>query len=76
VQAGRWAHARLPLQAVIVAEFLKRRWHDGQPSNLFFWRDSKGLEIDLLLENGETQTPIEIKSGATIASDSMVNLKR
>ena len=63
-------------ETFIVTEFLKRCWNDGQPSNLFFWRDSKGLEIDLILENGELLTPIEIKSGATIAADFMGNLKK
>jgi uncharacterized protein len=63
-------------ESLIVTEFLKYCWNDGIPSNLFFWRDSKGLEIDLLLERGESLMPIEIKSGATIASDFMDNLKK
>lgn len=46
------------------------------PSDLFFWRDSKGLEIDLLLERGESLMPIEIKSGANIASDFKDNSKK
>jgi hypothetical protein len=61
---------------MVVMEFLKHRWNNGEPSNLFFWRDSKGLEIDLLLENGADLVPIEIKSGATIASDYLENLKK
>lgn len=56
-------------ETMVVAEFLKTCWHDGRPSNLTFWRDSKGLEIDLILERGEDLTPVEIKSGATVASD-------
>jgi predicted AAA+ superfamily ATPase len=63
-------------EALIVNEFLKHCWNDGSPSNLFFWRDSKGLEIDMLLEQGENLAPIEIKSGATIASDFIDNLKK
>lgn len=63
-------------ETMIVSEFLKHCWNSGNPSNLFFWRDSKGLEIDLLLEEGESLIPIEIKSGATIANDFMENLKR
>lgn len=63
-------------ETLIVTEFLKYCWNEGVPSNLFFWRDSKGLEIDLLLERGESLLPIEIKSGATIASDFMDNLKK
>lgn len=63
-------------ETLMVSEFIKQCWHDGRPSNLFFWRDSKGLEIDLLLEKGEALTPIEIKSGTTIAADFMDNLKK
>ena len=33
---------------------------------LYFWRDSHGHEIDLIIENGEVLFPIEIKSGQTI----------
>ena len=63
-------------ETLIVAEFLKRCWNDGMDSNLFFWRDSKGLEIDLIVEEGERLTPVEIKSGATIADDFRDNLKK
>lgn len=63
-------------ETLIVSELLKQCWHDGRPSNLYFWRDSKGLEIDLVLEEGEQLLPIEIKSGATIAADFTDNLKK
>jgi len=63
-------------ETLMVSEFLKQCWHDGRPSNLFFWRDSRGLEIDLVLEKGEILTPIEIKSGTTIAADFTDNLKK
>ncbi len=63
-------------ETLIVSELLKQCWHDGRPSNLYFWRDSKGLEIDLVLEQGEQLLPIEIKSGATIAADFTDNLKK
>jgi hypothetical protein len=63
-------------ETLIVSEFLKRCWNDGMPSNLFFWRDSKGLEIDLLLEQGDMLTPIEVKSGTTLAADFLDNMKK
>lgn len=61
---------------LIVMECLKRCWNAGLPSNLFFWRDSRGLEIDLLIEDGTRLIPVEIKSGMTIASDYLDNLKK
>ncbi|MEZ4687607.1 MAG: ATP-binding protein [Bacteroidia bacterium] len=49
-----------------ISEFLKKRFNQGKRSNLFFWRDSSGNEIDLILENGLNTEAIEIKSGQTI----------
>ena len=63
-------------ETLVVNEFLKQALNDGQPSNLFFWRDSKGLEIDVLLERGDDLTPVEIKSGQTIAPDFFAGLKQ
>lgn len=63
-------------ETLVVTELLKHRYNAGRPSNLFFWRDSKGLEIDLLIENGNRLTPVEIKSGQSVASDFFDSLKR
>jgi predicted AAA+ superfamily ATPase len=54
---------------LVVAEALKFRLHRGRRNNLFFWRDAKGKEIDLILEDGPDVHAVEIKAGATIASD-------
>lgn len=51
------------------------RYHAGLVPNAFFWRDSTGHEIDLLLEEGENLKAIEIKSGETINSDFFKGLK-
>ena len=53
----------------VVAEALKHRFNRGRRSNLSFFRDVRGLECDLLYENGNGVGAIEIKSGATVASD-------
>ncbi len=60
----------------VVAEVLKHRFNRGQRSNLSFFRDTQGLECDLLYETGNGFGAIEIKSGATIASDYFDALKR
>lgn len=54
---------------MIVVDFLKNRYNQGKLSNLYFWRDSLGREVDLLLENQDGLVPIEIKSGQTITND-------
>ena len=61
---------------LVVAEVLKYRFNKGKKSNLFFYRDSTGLEIDLIYETGRNIYPIEIKSGATISEDFFKNLKK
>ena len=60
----------------VVAEALKHRFNRGYRSNLSFFRDARGLECDLLYENGNRIGAIEIKSGATIASDYFDALNR
>ena len=37
---------------LVIMEALKYRYHRGERSNLYFWRDGKGNEVDLLVENG------------------------
>jgi len=61
---------------LVVTEFLKARFNNGLPSNLFFWRDSKGLEVDLVLEEGTELSPVEIKSGQTVAPDFFAGLQK
>jgi len=54
---------------MVIAEALKHRFNQGKRSNLFFYRDSKGNEVDLLLVNGLDIFPIEVKAGMTINRD-------
>jgi len=57
-------------------EFLKAKLNRGLSPDIYFWRDSRGLEVDLLLEKGEALWPVEIKSGQTIATDFFASLKK
>ena len=61
---------------LVVAETLKHRFNRGLQPNLSFFRDSRGLECDLFYETGRGIGAIEIKSGATIASDYFTSLHR
>ena len=54
---------------LVIAEVLKFRFNQGKRSNLYFYRDSKGNEIDLLLATGADLFPMEIKAGMTINRD-------
>ncbi len=53
----------------VVTELIKQRFNAGQSSDLYFWRDSQGHEVDVLFETPEGLQAIEIKSGSTVASD-------
>lgn len=54
---------------LVVIEALKYRYSRGKRNNLYFWRDAKGNEVDLLIESGPDIVPVEIKAGATISGD-------
>lgn len=53
----------------VVGEFVKHRFNKGLAADLYFWRDSNGLESDLLFESDGRLQPVEIKSGQTITAD-------
>lgn len=61
---------------IVVIEALKRRFNAHLPSNAYFYRDKSKQEIDLLLTQGEKIQAIEIKSGKTVSSDFLKNLRR
>ena len=58
-----------------VMETLKFRFNQGKRSNLNFYRDSKGNEVDLLIEVGPDIFPVEIKMGATVTPDYFKGIK-
>lgn len=53
----------------VISELLKARYNAGETSNLYFWRDRPGHEVDLLIDHGTHLSPMEIKSGQTINKD-------
>jgi predicted AAA+ superfamily ATPase len=58
-------------ESFVVSEFIKQRYNAGRPAELYFWRDNVGHEMDLLYETAEGLQAVEVKSGATFASDWM-----
>jgi len=52
-------------ETLVVGEFLKDRLNRGLPSDLYFWRDNHGHEVDLLRQNGAQVDAIEVKAAAT-----------
>ncbi len=69
-------HARGALfETMIISEMVKERFNKALTSNLFFWRDRSGNEIDVIIEESDILIPAEIKSGQTINSDFFKGLK-
>ncbi len=63
---------------LVVLEFLKHAVHHGQRASLHFWRDSNGVEVDLLVENGMAPGAlglVEIKSGQTYQSEFLKSMR-
>jgi predicted AAA+ superfamily ATPase len=49
----------------VVSEVLKSRLHRTRSADLLFYRDAKGLEVDLLIQRGHEWAGVEAKSART-----------
>lgn len=61
---------------LIASELLKGRYNRGLDSNLYFWRDNTGNEIDVLIEEADTIIPVEVKSGQTVTNDYFTGINK
>lgn len=59
----------------IIMEAFKDRLNAGESPEMYFYRDSEGNEVDLLLPTGGKLHAIEIKAGATVNPDYFKGLK-
>jgi len=53
----------------VVSELLKGRYNLGKSSNLSFWKDRSGREVDVVIDTAAKPIALEVKSGQTVASD-------
>lgn len=53
-------------ETFVVSELVKKRFNQGKRDNLYFFRDNKGNEVDVIMDYGASLGLIEIKSGQTI----------
>jgi len=54
---------------LVITEALKARYNQGEAHNLYYYRTSKGNELDLIYKKGRELVPIEIKSSMTFHRD-------
>ena len=67
-----------PLQGALfenmmIGEMKKQIAHKGLQHELYFYRDSKGVEVDLIVDQGTKLLPIEIKMAQTYSSGFLKN---
>lgn len=61
---------------LVVLEALKARYNAGLDANLYYARDQRGFEIDLIKSDHRRLTPIEIKAARTFHPDFIANLDK
>jgi uncharacterized protein len=61
---------------LVIGEVVKHRLNSARVPNLHFYRDSSGLEVDLIYPLGNRLLPIEIKAGQTVTSSQFHALEK
>lgn len=61
---------------LVLLELIKKTQNSNGHEKYFFWRDSSGNEVDILMERAQELVSIEVKSGKTIHSDFFKGLNR
>lgn len=60
-----------------VSSFVKKNLNAGRRSNLFFYRENRGIEVDMVEQNSHDSIHLyEIKAGKTLQPDYSVNMKK
>ena len=59
-----------------ICELLKRSYNQGKDPRLFFYRDTTGLEVDVVSEENGGLHLYEVKAGATLRSGYLDNMKK
>ena len=61
-------------ESFVITDLLKNRFNQARESDLYFWRDKVGHEIDCLIDKPKESILIEIKSGKTVNDNYFDNL--
>lgn len=64
-------------ECFIIADIAKQYFNDGHRPPIYFWRDKNGrIEIDCLIDNHGTLSPIEIKGSLVTTANFFNGLKQ
>ena len=61
---------------LIILEILKARLNKGLRPDIYFYRDTHGNEVDLVIKEGSTVTPVEIKSAETFNEEFLKGIRK
>jgi predicted AAA+ superfamily ATPase len=53
----------------VLSQIRREYTNEGEQAPIWFWRDHRGTEVDVIIEQDNKAYPIEIKAGETMASD-------
>ncbi|MDF1759380.1 MAG: ATP-binding protein [Coxiellaceae bacterium] len=62
-------------ETFVVVDILKHRFNQGLEPHLYYYRDAKKNEVDLIFKQGSMLTPVEIKSAQTYRPEQQKGLK-
>src|SRR5690606_5073766 len=60
----------------MIMECVKNNANQNREQAFYYWRDNKGVEVDLIIDNGRRFLPVEIKSAETFSNDFTKNLDK
>lgn len=63
------------VENAVILELLKQRFNNGLRSNLYYWRDRTGNEIDVLIDQPTQVIPVEIKTASTFHTDFLKGIR-
>jgi predicted AAA+ superfamily ATPase len=78
-EAGQLRHHPLRgavFETWVASEIYKARVHRGLEPALFHFRESRGVDVDVVIDDGDLLALVEAKSGATVAEDFFGSLGR
>jgi predicted AAA+ superfamily ATPase len=61
-------------ECFILSELRKHFLHHGERPPLYFWRDTHGHEVDVIIDLGPRRVPLEIKAGETVMAEAFKSL--
>jgi predicted AAA+ superfamily ATPase len=61
---------------MVVMDILKQKYNSLSTTGLYYFRDSVGLEVDVIIDKGPELIAVEIKSSQTFNSDFLKNLNK